>query len=118
MFPLMGLFFILAILGIFSAFITLLIPRLRFLACYAFFIPVFSAIAGFSLFWGGAFLHERMHIRSLAPLVRVCISIIILGSVPLGMLVSAVGGFFLARRINRLFTHKEAVKPTSNSGAC
>ena len=117
MFPLMGLFFILALLGIFAGFILLLVPRLRFLASYVFFIPVFSAMAGFSLFWGGAFLHELMHVSSLVPLVRVCINIIILGSVPLGMLVAAIGGFFLARRINRFTSPNKSLKPTPNSGA-
>jgi hypothetical protein len=115
MFPLMGLFFILALLGIFSGLVFLLIPRLRFLSSYAFFIPVFSALAGFSLFWGGAFLHERMHVRSLLPFVRICINIIFLGSVPLGMLVAATAGFFLARRINRLTAPNKALEPTASS---
>ncbi len=102
MFPLMGFFFMLALLGIFSFVILLLTPRLRLLASYAFLIPIFSATAGFSLFWGSAFLQERMQVLSLGPLLKVCINIILLGSVPLGMLIAAIGGFFLARRINRL----------------
>ena len=94
----------LVLFGIFLGIISLLIPRLRFLASYAFFIPLFSAVAGFLDFWGVAFVQERLfaHASRLSGL-RALLNLVLVCSFPLSMLVAAAGGFVLARRINRFF---------------